>query len=45
MSEPDLSVELCGVRLRNPTVLASGILGLSEDLLIRVGDSGADQQI
>jgi dihydroorotate dehydrogenase (NAD+) catalytic subunit len=41
MSEPDLSVELCGVRLRNPTVLASGILGLSEDLLIRVGDSGA----
>lgn len=41
MAEPDISVEICGVRLRNPTVLASGILGLSEDLLIRVGESGA----
>lgn len=41
MSAPDLSVNLCGVSLRNPTVLASGILGLSEDLLIRVGDAGA----
>ena len=41
MTEPDLSLELCGVRLRNPTVLASGILGLSEDLLIRVGEAGA----
>ncbi len=41
MSEPDLSVDICGVRLRNPTVLASGILGLSEDLLIRVGEAGA----
>ncbi len=41
MTGPDLAVHICGVRLRNPTVLASGILGLSEDLLIRVGDSGA----
>lgn len=41
MHEPNLSVDLGGVRLRNPTVLASGILGLSEDLLIRVGESGA----
>ncbi len=41
MNGPDLSVSLCGVRLRNPTVLASGILGLSEDLLIRVGEAGA----
>ena len=41
MSEPDLSVTICGVQLRNPTVLASGILGLSEDLLIRVGEAGA----
>lgn len=39
--EPDLKVNLCGVTLRNPTILASGILGLSEDLLIRVGDAGA----
>lgn len=41
MEQPDLAVSICGVRLRNPTVLASGILGLSEDLLIRVGESGA----
>lgn len=41
MTEPDLSVMLCGVRLPNPTVLASGILGLSEDLLVRVGNAGA----
>ena len=41
MNDPDLSVNICGVRLRNPTVLASGILGLSEDLLIRVGEAGA----
>jgi len=41
MIEPDLSVDICGVRLRNPTVLASGILGLSEDLLVRVGEAGA----
>ncbi len=41
MTEPDLSLDLCGVRLRNPTVLASGILGLSADLLIRVGEAGA----
>ncbi|MER3459386.1 MAG: hypothetical protein C4309_12820, partial [Chloroflexota bacterium] len=31
-SEPDLSVKLCGVRLPNPTVLASGILGLSAEV-------------
>lgn len=41
MIEPDLAVDLCGVRLRNPTVLASGILGLSDDLLVRVGEAGA----
>ncbi len=41
MIEPDLSVNICGVRLKNPTVLAAGMLGLSEDLLIRVGESGA----
>jgi dihydroorotate dehydrogenase (NAD+) catalytic subunit len=41
MNKPDLSVNICGVRLKNPTVLASGILGLSEDLLIRVGEAGA----
>lgn len=41
MVEPDLSVEICGFKLKNPTFLASGFLGLSEDLLIRVGTSGA----
>ena len=37
----DISVDLCGVKLRNPTVLASGVLGLSMDLLRRVADAGA----
>ena len=38
---PDLSVDLCGVKLRNPTVMASGILGTSIDLLRRAADCGA----
>lgn len=41
MNEPDLSVEFCGVRLRNPLVLAAGILGTSAELLVRVARSGA----
>lgn len=41
MNEIDISTELCGIRLRNPTVLASGILGLSGDLLIRIARAGA----
>ena len=41
MSEPDLSVELCGVRLSNPLVLAAGILGTGAELLARVAESGA----
>jgi dihydroorotate dehydrogenase (NAD+) catalytic subunit len=36
----DLSVEICGVRLRNPTVLASGILGLSSEVFERLASSG-----
>lgn len=40
-SEIDLSTEICGVRLPNPTVLASGILGLSGEVLGRVARSGA----
>lgn len=39
--EPDLSVELCGVHLPNPTVLASGILGLSAEVFERVARAGA----
>lgn len=41
MSEIDLSTTLCGVRLPNPTVLASGILGLSHEIMVRVARSGA----
>jgi dihydroorotate dehydrogenase (NAD+) catalytic subunit len=40
-SAPDLSTTLCAVPLPNPTVLASGILGLSHDVLVRVARSGA----
>jgi len=41
MTAPDLSVNLCGVRLGNPLVLASGILGTSAELLERVARCGA----
>ena len=41
MTVPDLSVSLCGVRLSNPLVLASGILGTSAELLHRVARCGA----
>lgn len=41
MTAPVLSVTLCGVRLRNPLVLASGILGTGADLLERVARCGA----
>ncbi|HOX39342.1 MAG TPA: dihydroorotate dehydrogenase [Candidatus Brocadiia bacterium] len=39
--EPDLSVSLAGIRLANPTVLASGILGTTKALLKRVAECGA----
>lgn len=39
-SGPQLAVTLCGVRLRNPTVLASGILGLSEQVFVRLAQAG-----
>ena len=35
-----LAVNLCGVLLRNPTVLASGILGLSNEVFVRVAQLG-----
>ncbi len=38
---PDISVELCGLKLANPTVLASGVLGVSRDLIARVAECGA----
>ena len=37
----DLGVDLCGVALRNPLVLASGIWGSSAETLVRVGRAGA----
>ena len=40
-SLPDISTTLCGVHLPNPTILASGILGLSHDVMARVAKSGA----
>ncbi len=40
-SSPDLAVDFCGVRLPNPVVLASGILGTSAALLARVARLGA----
>jgi len=41
MVDPDLSVEFCGVKLTNPLVLASGVLGTTPELLLRVARSGA----
>jgi dihydroorotate dehydrogenase (NAD+) catalytic subunit len=40
VNELDLSVEICGVRLPNPIVLASGILGLSSEVFERLARSG-----
>jgi dihydroorotate dehydrogenase (NAD+) catalytic subunit len=39
-SKLDLHVEICGVRLPNPTVLASGILGLSSEVFERLARNG-----
>jgi dihydroorotate dehydrogenase (NAD+) catalytic subunit len=36
----DLSVDICGVQLPNPTVLASGILGLSSEVFRRLAIEG-----
>ncbi len=39
--EPDLSVEFAGIKLPNPTILASGILGVSAEVMIRAARAGA----
>lgn len=39
-SDPRLAVTLCGVRFPNPTVLASGVLGLSEQVFVRLARAG-----
>ena len=36
-----LEVKLCGVKLRNPVILAAGILGLRGELLKRAAQCGA----
>src|SRR5881628_412637 len=40
--EPDLSVEFAGIKLPNPTILASGILGVSGEVMIRASRAGAE---
>ncbi|MGR3309733.1 MAG: dihydroorotate dehydrogenase [Candidatus Brocadiales bacterium] len=37
----DLSIDLCGIKLSNPTILPSGILGTTKALLKRVAENGA----
>lgn len=37
----DLSVKLCGMKLENPTILASGILGVVGSTLKKVSENGA----
>jgi dihydroorotate dehydrogenase (NAD+) catalytic subunit len=41
MAGPDVSVELCGLRLENPFLLASGILGETGPSLLGVLEGGA----
>jgi len=36
-----LQVDLCGMRLANPTMLASGVMGETGDSLLRVAEAGA----
>src|SRR6266487_3168626 len=38
---PDMSVEFAGIKLPNPTILASGILGVSAEIMIRASRAGA----
>lgn len=37
----DLSTQLLGLKMKNPTVLAAGFLGISGELLVRVVEEGA----
>ena len=41
MPKIDLSINLCNIKLVNPTILASGILGTTKALLRRVAENGA----
>lgn len=40
MTTTNLTVDLCGIKLANPTILPSGFLGTSKSLLIRVAENG-----
>jgi len=39
--KPCISVNLCGIDLNSPTILAAGVLGISSETMKRVFDSGA----
>lgn len=41
MTTPNITVDLCGIKLSNPTILPSGFLGTSGPLLKRVAENGA----
>jgi dihydroorotate dehydrogenase (NAD+) catalytic subunit len=41
MTRPELAVDLCGVHLSNPLILAAGVLGTGAELLERVARAGA----
>ena len=36
-----LQTKLCGINLKNPTILASGILGVTKESVARIGKAGA----
>ncbi len=36
-----LQTNLCGIKLKNPTILASGILGVTKETVDRIGKAGA----
>ena len=36
-----LQTNLCGIRMKNPTILASGILGVTKESIDRIGRNGA----
>ncbi|MBI2548136.1 dihydroorotate dehydrogenase [Candidatus Woesearchaeota archaeon] len=36
-----MNITLCGIRLQNPTILASGILGVTKESIDRLGKKGA----
>ena len=39
--QAQIEIEISGLKLRNPTILASGILGVSAEYMRRVADAGA----